>query len=91
VVSGVPETKRQIILYSVALLPVSLAPYALGAAGAVYAAGAAVLGLILVAGALAVWRDAGEAAAKRLFGYSIVYLFLIFALLMFDRAPAGLS
>jgi protoheme IX farnesyltransferase len=91
VVSGVPETKRQIILYSVALLPVSLAPYALGAAGAVYAAGAAVLGLILVAGALAVWRDAGEAAAKRLFGYSIVYLFLLFALLMFDRAPAGLS
>ncbi len=91
VVSGVPETKRQIILYSVALLPVSLAPYALGAAGAVYAAGATVLGLILVAGAVAVWRDAGEAAAKRLFGYSIVYLFLLFALLMFDCAPAGLS
>jgi protoheme IX farnesyltransferase len=91
VVAGVPETKRQIILYSLALLPVSLAPYLLGTAGVVYAAGAAVLGLILVAGSVAVWRDAGDTAAKRLFGYSIIYLFLLFALLMFDRAPAGPS
>jgi protoheme IX farnesyltransferase len=91
VVAGVPETKRQIILYSLALLPVSLAPYALGAAGLIYAGGATVLGLILLAGALAVWRDAGDTAAKRLFGYSIIYLFLLFALLMFDRAPVGLS
>jgi protoheme IX farnesyltransferase len=91
VVAGVPETKRQIILYSLALLPVSLVPFALGAAGVVYAAGAAVLGLIMVAGSLAVWRDAGDTAAKRLFGYSIIYLFLLFALLMVDSAPAGLS
>jgi protoheme IX farnesyltransferase len=91
VVSGVPETKRQIILYSLALLPVSLAPYALGVSGIIYATGAGVLGLLLVAGAVAVWRDDGDSAAKRLFGYSIVYLFLLFALLILDRAPAGLS
>jgi protoheme IX farnesyltransferase len=89
VVSGVVETKRQILLYSLALLPVSLLPYVLGVAGAVYAAGSAVLGFLLIAGAVAVWRDNGDSAAKRLFGYSIVYLFLIFALLILDRAPVG--
>jgi protoheme IX farnesyltransferase len=89
VVSGMAETKRQILLYSLALLPVSLLPYALGVAGAVYAAGTTLLGLILIAGAVAVWRDQGESAAKRLFGYSIVYLFLVFALLILDRVAVG--
>ncbi len=87
VVSGVTETKRQILFYSLALLPVSLLPYALGVADAIYAVGSALLGLLLVAGAVAVWRDSGEVAAKRLFGYSIVYLFLVFALLILDRVP----
>jgi heme o synthase len=91
VVAGVRETKRQILFYSLALLPVTLVPYWLGTVGLVYAIGAAVLGLILVAGAVAVWRDSGETAAKRLFGYSIVYLFLLFALLILDRIPAGVS
>jgi protoheme IX farnesyltransferase len=91
VVSGVRETKRQILFYSVALLPVTLAPWRLGTAGAIYAAGAGLLGLVLICGALAVWRDSGETAAKRLFGYSIVYLFLLFALLILDRVPAGVS
>jgi len=89
VVAGVRETKRQIVFYSLALLPVSLVPWWLGVASIFYAIGAGVLGLVFVSGAVAVWRDSGETAAKRLFGYSIVYLFLIFALLMFDRA--GLS
>jgi heme O synthase-like polyprenyltransferase len=54
---------------------------------------------VFVAGALDVWRDgrregAGnadfpETAAKRLFGYSIVYLFLLFGLMILDRVPAG--
>jgi protoheme IX farnesyltransferase len=91
VVAGVRETKKQILFYSVALLPVTLAPYCLGVAGLIYAGVAAALGLLLVAGALAVWRDTGDTAAKRLFGYSIVYLFLLFALLILDRVPAGLS
>ena len=91
VVAGVRETKRQILIYSLVLLPVTLAPYWLDVAGLVYAAGSVVLGLILIAGATAVWRDTGDTAAKRLFGYSIVYLFLVFALLILDRIPAGLS
>jgi protoheme IX farnesyltransferase len=91
VVAGVRETKKQILFYALALLPVTLAPYWLGVAGLFYVAGAVVLGLLLLAGAVAVWRDSGETAAKRLFGYSIVYLFLLFALLIIDRVPAGLS
>jgi protoheme IX farnesyltransferase len=91
VVAGVRETKRQILFYALALLPVTLAPYWLGTAGLIYAGGAALLGVLLVVGAVAVWRDSGETAAKRLFGYSIVYLFLLFALLILDRIPAGLS
>ncbi|HJS32663.1 MAG TPA: heme o synthase [Alphaproteobacteria bacterium] len=89
VVAGVSETKRQIVLYAVLLAPLSLVPSALGLAGYVYAVGVGALSLLFVAGALAVWRESGDAAAKRLFGYSIVYLFLVFALLIFDRAPAG--
>ena len=89
VVAGVDETKRQIVLYAVVLAPLSLAPWALGLAGYVYAFGVGALSLLFVAGALAVWRESGDGAAKRLFGYSIVYLFLVFALLIFDRVPAG--
>jgi protoheme IX farnesyltransferase len=89
VVAGIGETKRQIVLYAVLLAPLSLTPWALGLAGYVYAFGVGALSLLFVAGALRVWRETGDGAAKRLFGYSIVYLFLVFALLIFDRAPAG--
>jgi len=88
VVAGDRETRRQILLYSLALLPVSLAPWALGAVGVIYGVGAAILGLILIAGAVAVQRDPGETAAKRLFGYSILYLFLLLLLMIADRVPA---
>ncbi len=89
VVAGIGETKRQIVLYAVLLAPLSLTPWALGLAGYVYAFGVGALSLLFVVGALRVWRETGDGAAKRLFGYSIVYLFLVFALLIFDRAPAG--
>jgi protoheme IX farnesyltransferase len=98
-VAGKPETRRQIVIYSVLLAPLGVAPYFCGLVGPLYAAAAAALGLVFVAGALDVWRDgrregAGnadfpETAAKRLFGYSIVYLFLLFGLMILDRVPAG--
>ncbi len=84
VVAGRRETKRQILLYSVLLLAVSLAPYALGFAGVVYAAAAAVLGLAFLAAAIDVGRGEGDRAARRLFGYSILYLFALFAILAVD-------
>jgi protoheme IX farnesyltransferase len=90
VTHGAAETRRQILLYTAALVLVSVAPWALDAAGLLYLAGALVLGLIFMAGAVAVYREGrtgGDAAARALFGYSIVYLFLVFALLVLDRLP----
>jgi len=91
VVAGEAATKRQMLLYAVLLLPVALAPAWLGIAGLVYGVAALALGLIFVGFALAVLREDGAAtghrAAKRMFAFSILYLFLLFALLIVDRAP----
>ncbi|WP_417514397.1 heme o synthase [Minwuia sp.] len=83
VVAGEPATRRQILVYSLILVPVTLLPYALGFAAELYLAGAALSGGLFVALALAVHRDTqGEFRnARRLFGFSILYLFLLFALL----------
>ena len=86
VVAGARSTRRWIVIYSLLLLPVSLAPCATGAAGAVYGIGALVAGFVLAGGAFRVLVDQSPAAAKRLFGTSIVYLFALFALLLVDRA-----
>ena len=88
VTAGRRETRRQIALYSVALAAVGLAPAALGA-GWLYHAGAAALGAGFVWRAAALWRSDSDGDAKRLFGYSIAYLFLVFALLPADRLLAG--
>ena len=86
VVAGDASTRRWIVAYSLLLLPMSLAPCATGAAGAVYGIGALVAGLVLAGGAFRVLVDHSPAAAKRLFGTSIIYLFALFALLLVDRA-----
>ncbi|MGE0095725.1 MAG: heme o synthase [Alphaproteobacteria bacterium] len=90
VVSGARETKRQMIVYAVLMLPVTLAPYLLGVAGLAYAVAAVALGTMFVLAAILVWFDKTDRSAKRMFGYSILYLFLLFALLLVDRA-AGLA
>jgi protoheme IX farnesyltransferase len=87
VVAGARSTKLQMLAYTLLLLPLGLAPWALGTAGALYGAGALALGLLFVLMAVRVLREAGDRAAKQMFGYSILYLFLLFGLLMADRAP----
>ncbi|MEK9901258.1 MAG: heme o synthase [Rhodospirillaceae bacterium] len=87
VVVGAASTKRQMLAYTVALVPVSLVPFALGGAGLLYAVGVAVLGAMFVISAVGVLRepaDAGDRRARRMFGFSILYLFLVFALLLAD-------
>jgi protoheme IX farnesyltransferase len=91
VTAGPDETRRQILIYTLAMLPLTLTPWVLGIAGLFYLGAAAVLGLVFLAGAIAVWRDRGDTAAKRLFGYSVAYLFLLFALMMIDRVPTVIS
>ncbi|MEK9831057.1 MAG: heme o synthase [Rhodospirillaceae bacterium] len=87
VVVGAASTKRQMLAYTVALVPVSLVPFALGGAGLLYTVGVAVLGAMFVISAVGVLRepaDAGDRRARRMFGFSILYLFLVFALLLAD-------
>jgi protoheme IX farnesyltransferase len=92
VVAGPEETRRQILLYSALLLPIGAAPWMLGYAGiasglAGLAAGALMLGLA----ARVRYHREGEGArqaAQRLFGFSIVYLFVVFAALLADAMTA---
>ena len=86
VVAGRRTTAWQMLAYTVALLPVTLAPCFIGLSGAVYGAGALALGLVFVAYAVAVIRDRGEKSARRMFPFSILYLFLIFVLLLVDQS-----
>ena len=88
VVAGRAETKRQILLYSVLLVPISLMPWALGFAGAIYGAAAAMLGAIMIFLSWQVRRsnDKERRPARRLFVFSILYLFVLFAALLVDAA-----
>ena len=89
VVSGSAATKRQILIYSALLVPASMLPWAFGFAGAVYGVTAAVCGgiFLLLAFQLSRSGDAGRSAARRLFVFSIIYLFALFAALLVE--PGG--
>ncbi|MDW3204811.1 MAG: heme o synthase [Alphaproteobacteria bacterium] len=90
VVAGVRSTKLQMLAYTVLLLPLAVAPYWLGIAGPLYGAAAAVLGILFTLSAIAVWFDDTDKSAKRMFGYSIFYLFALFGAMILD-AGAGLA
>ena len=84
VVGGRAETRRQILIYSILLFPVSLLPWAFGFAGAIYGATAVVCGTVFVALALRLAASSGadRRPAHRLFGFSILYLSVLFAALL---------
>ena len=94
VVAGKAATRRQILLYSLVLAPIGVTPWLLGFASPVYGALSGLLGLTFVVLAARVYRmsddDRVMAPAKRLFAYSILYLFMIFAMLLVERL-AGLA
>jgi len=85
VVAGERETKKQILLYTVLLLPVSIAPWLLDVASWAYGGLAVGLGLVFLGLAIRVWFDQSDRAARIMFGFSILHLFLLFAALMADR------
>nr|WP_288904389.1 heme o synthase [uncultured Sneathiella sp.] len=82
VVAGRDVTRRQIVLYSALLFPVAVMPYFLGYAGIVYGVGSGVLSGLFLLLSLKVWRCKDEESAKQLFAYSLLYLFLLFAILL---------
>jgi protoheme IX farnesyltransferase len=85
VVGGVCKTRRQILLHCLALWPTSLAPWLLGIAGPFYAGSTLLLNGFFTCLAIRLWRDDVERAGRRLFAFSLLYLFLIFTLLFFDH------
>jgi protoheme IX farnesyltransferase len=86
VVAGRAATIRHILTYSILLAPVSLLPWALGLTGAIYGVAAVIGGTLFVGLALQLRRAGAfyRRAAHRLFGFSIVYLFVLFAALLAD-------
>jgi len=94
VVAGARETRRQIMIYTLLLVPLSLAPWYVGFSGPVYGVTALVLDAGFLVCAFRVLRDrqdaagvslTGDAPARAAFRFSIAYLFLLFAALAVDR------
>ncbi len=84
VVKGVRETNRQIVLYTVLLVVLTLAFAVVAGMGLVYTAGAAVLGALFLRQAWMLWREGTGAGAVRLYRFSITYLTVLFALIALD-------
>ena len=92
VVAGPDETRRQIMIYSVLLAALSIAPFCIGLGGWAYLTAAIGLGAAFLAFAFDVWHarqgQLAARAARRLFGFSILYLFGLFAVLLAEHTIA---
>jgi protoheme IX farnesyltransferase len=85
VVAGEAETRRQILIYAVILAPLALAPAVIGMTSMAYGILTAALGVNFIRLSWVLYRRPDDAAAKRLFAFSILYLFLLFLGLVIDR------
>ncbi len=90
VTAGNAETRRQVLIYTLPLIAASVAPWALALTGAIYGATAVALGAVFLWLATAVARNKASEPSemkpeKRLFAFSVLYLFVLFAALVVDR------
>lgn len=90
VTHGIAFTKQQVLIYSVMLLAVSLLPFAIHMSGYLYLAGALLLGTGFIFHAVKLLRSEGRDHAMKTFGFSILYLSLLFTLLLVDHYLAML-
>jgi protoheme IX farnesyltransferase len=92
VVAGDLSTRRQILLYTLILVPLGVAPWLFGYTGALYGVTAIGAGAIMIVLGLKVLRERPpvESASRKLFAFSILYLFLLFAVLLVERGWGGL-
>jgi protoheme IX farnesyltransferase len=93
VVRGIAETSRQIGLYTILLVAISLVFFAVARMGAIYLAAALILGVLFLRQAWVLWRqgtsaEASTAQAIRLYRYSISYLSLLFLAVAVDAIVA---
>ncbi len=84
IVAGVRKTKRLMLIYTALLIPATLSPVVIGMSGLLYGVTAIALGGGFAVHAWRVWKDPAVKAARPMFLYSILYLFLIFAALLLD-------
>jgi protoheme IX farnesyltransferase len=91
VVAGDAVTRLQILIYTLILVPLGVAPWALGFAGVIYGATAVMTGGVMFALAVQVYRERSpqERACRNLFAFSILYLFLLFAVLLAEQGWGG--
>ena len=90
VIAGIAATRRQILVYAVIMAVAAVAPWPLGLTGWIYGVATAILGVVFVAFAVAVAANKATepkemGAEKRLFAFSIIYLFALFTALVADR------
>jgi len=86
VVAGDRETRRHILIYTLLLAPLGVTPWLLGYAGPTYGLAAAAVGGVMIVLALRVRAErSGHVASRQMFAFSILYLFLLFAMLLVDR------
>jgi heme o synthase len=92
VVAGDISTRRQILLYTLVLVPLGVAPWLFGYTGALYGLTAIGAGAIMILLGWQVLRERppAESASRKLFAFSILYLFLLFAVLLVERGWGGL-
>jgi len=88
VVRGEDETRRQIVLYSLVLVVLTLVLSPFGLMGPIYFAAALVLGGVFMQYAIRLWRTPSRLAARHLYLYSILYLFALFTAMAVDRVVA---
>ena len=90
VVAGIRNTRLQILLYSFSVVVAAMLPFALGLTGRIYGITAAVLNVVFLILAAAVFANRAEEPSgmkpeRRLFAFSILYLFVLFAAVVVDR------
>ncbi|HWQ15101.1 MAG TPA: heme o synthase [Roseiflexaceae bacterium] len=86
VVAGDGETRKQIVLYSIQMLALTVLPTPFGMLGLPYLAMALALGALFLYYALRLWRQGTTASAWGLYKYSLLYLALLFVAMVVDRA-----
>ena len=91
VVAGEHRTRREVLVYAVLVAGAGVLPWTINLAGPLYGAAAVALGAAFVALAAAVWARPEPIWPSRLYGFSILYLFLLFAFLLVEGDAAGMA
>lgn len=85
-VAGIKSTKKQILIYTILLAIIAIAPFILGFLGLIYLYTAIILNIIFVILAVVLYLDPQHKIAGKTFGFSILYLFVLFLSAIIDKA-----